>query len=133
MYSIRETCAAETASAWKREASELSRNSADAYFFCCGLILHGTVWHMHGALDLFFRVCARRRLHVPASDRRGRSCLAAWRSFFAFGRGGCCMTLLRLGFGCMALADFVLALVVFVLALIKSDAWSTPPFAAFAI
>ena len=53
--------------------------------------------------------------------------------FFAFGRGGGCMALLRLGFGCMALADFVLALVVFVLALIKSDAWSTPPFAAFAI
>ena len=53
--------------------------------------------------------------------------------FFAFGRGGGCMALLRLGFGCMALADFVLALVVFVLALIKSDAWNIPPFAAFAI
>jgi len=52
---------------------------------------------------------------------------------FAFGRGRGCMALLRLGFGFMALADFVLALVVFVLALIKSDAWSTPPFAAFAI
>ena len=97
------------------------------------VVLHGTVWRVHGARICFFRVCARRRLHVPVSDRRGRSCLAAWRSFFAFGRGGGCMALLRLGFGCMALADFVLALVVFVLALIKSDAWSTPPFAAFAI
>ena len=127
MYSIREICAAETASAWRREAGELSlKLGGRIFFFCCGLIFMALFGACMALGFVFFAFV------------RGGGCMSLFRIgvaarvwlhgalFFAFGRGGGCMALLRLGFGCMAL-------VVFVLALIKSNAWSTPPFAAFAI